>query len=262
MTVPPGPITGGTPPPEPWLSESSIWQEVESGSYQIDLPEWNRLAGRATGSILDLGCGTGRVAHRLAEAGHAVVGVERDPGIAADYRRLSAGRDAEVVVGDVLDLHLDPDRSLPGRFGLVIAPQQLVQIVGGTEARGRLFARVAALLPAGGTAAFAFTPDLPDRSLELDLLPDLREVSGWVYSSRPVSIEAADDRVEVTRIRKRVSPDGSLAESASVIGFDRLRPERLERELDAAGLEPAGTISLPATTEHVASLILVAVRSG
>lgn len=236
-----------------------MWQEVESGSYRIDLPAWQEIADGASGPVLDLGCGTGRVAHHLAARGHRVVGIERDPGIAADYRRLASGGNATVSVADVVELgsHRPPSAG----YGLVIAPQQLVQIVGGAAARRRLFSGVSALLPAGGKAAFAFTPDLPDRSLELDLLPDLRELAGWVYSSRPVSIEAAADRVDVTRIRKRVAPDGSMAESASVISFDRLAPDLLERELAAAGLTATGTIDLPETAEHVASLILVAVRS-
>lgn len=236
-----------------------MWQEVESGSYRIDLPEWQRLARQTAGPVLDLGCGTGRVAHRLAEAGHTVVGVERDPGIAEDYVRLSPGPNATIVVADVLELLSSPPA--PGRFGLVIAPQQLIQIAGGEAARSRLLTGVRALVADGGKAAFAFTPELPDRSLELELLPDLQEFSGWVYSSRPVSIEAASDLVEVTRIRKRVDPDGTMAESASVTRFDRLEPGRLERELAAAGLTATASVPLPATPEHVASLILVAVRS-
>lgn len=246
-------------PPVPWISESSVWQEVESGSYRIDLPEWERLADGTDSPVLDLGCGTGRVARHLAEAGHTVVGVERDPGIAADYERLSPGPRATVVVADALHLAADPPP--PGKFGLVVAPQQLVQTVGGAELRHLLIDGIAALLEPGAVAAFAFTPDLPQRSTELDLLPDLREISGWVYSSQPVSIEATADRVEVTRVRKRVSPAGELQETTVVIAFDRLEAEQLERELDEAGLSPREVIPLPATAEHVASLILVAVRS-
>ncbi|MCE0488255.1 class I SAM-dependent methyltransferase [Ornithinimicrobium sediminis] len=45
------------------------------------------------GDVLDLGCGTGRVAWRLAELGHRVVGVDLDPRMLGSAR----ARDAEVA---------------------------------------------------------------------------------------------------------------------------------------------------------------------
>jgi tRNA G46 methylase TrmB len=51
------------------VSAEAIWHDVECGSYQADLPLWEELAQRAQGAVLELGCGTGRVALHLARRG-------------------------------------------------------------------------------------------------------------------------------------------------------------------------------------------------
>jgi ubiquinone/menaquinone biosynthesis C-methylase UbiE len=52
----------------------AITREVPGGD---DIGFFRRLAETTTGPILELGCGTGRVAVPLAEAGHEVVGIDR-----------------------------------------------------------------------------------------------------------------------------------------------------------------------------------------
>src|SRR5262245_49884815 len=42
-----------------------------------DLPFWRNLARHAGGTVLELGCGTGRLAIPLARAGASVVGIDR-----------------------------------------------------------------------------------------------------------------------------------------------------------------------------------------
>src|SRR5439155_26878977 len=61
------------------LTAAAIWHDVECASYEADLPLWRELAARARGPILDLGCGTGRVALDLAARGHDVTGLDCEP---------------------------------------------------------------------------------------------------------------------------------------------------------------------------------------
>jgi len=59
--------------------------------------------------LLDLGCGTGQHLELLAEAGHAVLGVDRSPGMAEQARaRLARYRErAAVIEGDLHDIEPD-----------------------------------------------------------------------------------------------------------------------------------------------------------
>lgn len=240
----------------PLNSEAAIWQAVESGGYVVDLPFWERIVAESLTPAIDLGCGIGRVAHHLARSGVPVLGVERDAGMAAEFARHSPGSHARVLVGDVLELPgLFPATA---RFDRILAPQQLIQILGGALARKRLLSGTASMLSPGGVAAFALAPELPDRSVELDLPPDELSLDGWTWSSRPVSIEAAFDRIEVTRIREQRSPAGERTVGVSVVRFDRLDPPRFRIELEAAGLIPHGTVRVPHTDLHVGSLIMTA----
>ena len=52
----------------------TIWHEVECGSYAADLALWSELAAEVAGPVLELGCGTGRVALHLAAEGREVTG--------------------------------------------------------------------------------------------------------------------------------------------------------------------------------------------
>ena len=62
--------------------EAAIWHDVECGSYTADLELWEELSGEGA-AVLDLGCGTGRVALHLARRGRRVTGLDRDPQLLA-----------------------------------------------------------------------------------------------------------------------------------------------------------------------------------
>jgi len=60
--------------------------DQEYGAWEPDGPFYERLAHRYGGPVLELGCGTGRVALGLARQGFAVVGVEVAPAMLARAR--------------------------------------------------------------------------------------------------------------------------------------------------------------------------------
>jgi len=61
------------------------------------------VVGAATMDVVDVGCGIGRWAERLAAAGHRVTGIEPAPAMAAAARRRLAGSDARLVESRVED---------------------------------------------------------------------------------------------------------------------------------------------------------------
>lgn len=104
-----------------------------------------RAAG--TGArVVELGCGTGRIAVPLAQAGLDVVGVDVSPEMLdqARERAAAAGVDVEWVAADATV-------ELPGRqVDVVVCVFNTLFMVGDQDAQVRMFALVARALRAGG----------------------------------------------------------------------------------------------------------------
>jgi SAM-dependent methyltransferase len=225
-----------------------VWHDVECGGYSADLPLWEELA---EGSVLDLGCGTGRVALHLARRGRAVIGLESHPNLVAAFNERAGGLAAIAVAGDAREF------ALGGEFDLVLAPMQLIQLFADSEERIHCLQCVAAHLAPGGVAAFAIVEGIPDPVEGPPPLPDTREVDGWVYSSLPIEAEIDADVLRARRLRQTVSPDGELSEELDEILLRMLDRPALEREAEAAGLRPAGTLAVPPSTDHVGSTVVL-----
>lgn len=258
-----GPVAGGgsalrarassTPPPPmpPARDAHVIWHEVECGAYDADLELWEELAGEHGGSILDLGCGSGRVALHLARRGQAVTALDSDTALVAALRERSVDLPLDAVVGDVRKLELGAE------FALVLLPMQLVQLLSGAAERAGCLHGVAAHLVPGGLVALAIVESMPEPVDGAPPLPDTREVDGWVYSSLPVDARVGDDEIRVRRLRQTVSPDGELAEELHEIGLRGLDAATLEGEAESVGLRPAGRRAVPPTVDHVGSTVVL-----
>jgi 2-polyprenyl-3-methyl-5-hydroxy-6-metoxy-1,4-benzoquinol methylase len=104
--------------------------------------------------VLDAGCGTGRVAIRLAELGHDCVGVDLDESMLAVARARAPGLAWQLADLATFDLLAD---GLPD-FDLVVAAGNVVPLVAeGTEAR--VVARLAAHVRPGGVLVTGFGLD-------------------------------------------------------------------------------------------------------
>jgi SAM-dependent methyltransferase len=232
-----------------------VWHDVECGAYTADLPLWRELAGRAGGPVLELGAGTGRVALDLAERGHRVTALEVDGELLEELARRSEAAGLEVET-----LHADARRiDLPARFALVIAPMQLLQVVGGPAGRAAVLRGAARALAPGGAFAAALA-ELDEAVAPEDAeppVPDVGERDGWVFSSLPLDVRPEPGGVAVERLRQLVSPAGRLTEERHTQLLHSLSPEQLEREAAAAGLHPAERREIAATTDHVGSTVVV-----
>jgi SAM-dependent methyltransferase len=235
-----------------------LWHDAECGSYSADLPFWRELAGEVDGPVLDLGCGTGRVALDLAERGHEVTAVDIEPRFVDELRRRARERDLSVTaaVEDACRLRLE--RS----FALALAPMQLVQIVGGAAARAAMLRGVKRHLVPGGRFAAAITPPAAGLAAEGEVppLPDVLERDGWVLSSYPLEIHVEDRGVAVERLRQLVSPTGVLSHERNTVRLDAVTAAGLEAEGREAGLVPAGLAAIPETADHVGSTLVILER--
>jgi SAM-dependent methyltransferase len=245
---------------------AAIWHDVECGSYDADLPLSEELAGRHGDPILDLGCGTGRVALHLARRGRRVYGLDRDPALldaladrAADLDPPRAGKNSDALVET---LAADArDFELPEPVALALAPMQFLQLLPGAADRLACLRCVAAALRPGGLLAAAIVESLPPSDGPLPPLPDVREVNGWVYSSLPVTAATAGERIVLRRLRQTVSPAGELREEDDEIQLRTFGAEDLEAEAAEAGFVPTGHRLIPETDAHVGSLVVLLERS-
>jgi SAM-dependent methyltransferase len=130
-----------------------------------DLDLYLALAARASGPVLELAAGTGRLAVPLAEAGHAVTAVDVDPFMLARLRRRLAGAgDAArarvtIVEGDLLDLGLPA----AGSFTLAFIALNSLFLLATRDAQRQAFRGMADHLAPGGLAvADVWLPDADD----------------------------------------------------------------------------------------------------
>jgi SAM-dependent methyltransferase len=237
------------------ISEGLVvaWHDAECGGYAADLPVWRELAEEAGGPILDVGCGSGRVALDLAERGHEVTGVDSEAPLIGALRHRADGLPVTAYTADARSLDLGR------RFALCIAPMQVVQLMGGPAGRARMLAAVARHLQPGARFAVALADpfeELPPQDALLPL-PDVREKDEWVLSSQPIAVRAEEHGVAIDRVRQAVSPEGELTEEVVTIVLDHLSPEGLEAEAAEQGYAALPRRRVEATQDYVGSTVVV-----
>jgi SAM-dependent methyltransferase len=236
---------------------SVIWHDIECGAYTEDLPVWRGLADRHGSPVLDLGAGTGRVALDLARRGHAVTGLDLAPELIEELARRAQAEGLENVEAVSADARAF---ALERTFAVCLVPMQTIQLLGGSEGRTRCLECARAHLNPGGILAIAIVETVECYE-ELEgvpgPLPDMLERDGVVYFSQPTAVRAGPDAFVLERRRERVSADGARSVEDNVIRLDALSAGQLEAEAAAVGLIPHKRIEIPASADHVGSLVAV-----
>jgi SAM-dependent methyltransferase len=142
-------MTGDVPRGEPY---DRRFEELAAGGADMH-GEAAFVASFGPESVLDAGCGTGRVAIELSRRGFVVVGVDLDPGMLETARKKAP--QLEWVHGDLAD----PALVLGRHFDVVLmAGNVLIFVAPGTE--GSVVSNMAAHLAPGGRliAGYSLTP--------------------------------------------------------------------------------------------------------
>ena len=160
------------------------------------------------GSVLDAGCGTGRVAIELAQRGLDVVGVDLDPAM-LDLARGKAP-DQPWIQGDLASTVVVDAAGERRLFDAVIAAGNvMIFLERGTEAA--VVANIAEHLRPGGVLVAGF--QLSDAYLQLHVYDALAERNGLVLESRYSTWQGApfsggDYAVSVHRRTAATAPSG------------------------------------------------------
>jgi len=135
------------------------WENAQTVQRR-DVAFWQRLEAPVDGTVLELGCGTGRICLPVARSGARIVGIDRSaPMLARAQRRLVRAHldgHAVLVRGDI--------RALPFRrsqFDLVMAPYGILQSLVRPRDLTAALASIAQVVSKGGRLGVDLVPDLP-----------------------------------------------------------------------------------------------------
>ena len=147
------------------------WENAQTLGRR-DVPFWRNLALNSGGTVLELGCGTGRVSLPLARAGVPLVGVDRSPAMLAFARQRMARdrlhRVLRLVQADIRHLPFPPDPAKPksrshsrDRFAMVMAPYGILQSLLRERDLASTLSEVHRVLQPDGMFGLELVADLP-----------------------------------------------------------------------------------------------------
>ena len=242
---------------------AAIWHDVECGAYDGDLALWEELAGAAGGPILDLGCGTGRVALHLARRGHRVHRAS------TSTRTLVAAlneRGGGLPAGERRRRRRPRLRARTATFALVLAPMQLIQLLGERRrARRAACAASPRTCAPAGRLAVAIVERLPradERGARRRCPTSARSTAGSTRACR--STPGRRRQRSSSAACARPSPRRRAERGGDEIRIcDRSAPTTLEAEAARRGFVPAGRgARSPPTDVHVGSTVVLLERGA
>lgn len=185
--------------------------------YTDDIPFWLDLAAQADGSVLELGCGTGRVLLPLANAGNQVYGLDND----RDMLRFLANRLTPVSQSLVHLIQADMSQfHFATAFGLIILPCNTLSTLTPAALRKMLVCAFEHLRPEGIFAASLPNPQvlaqMPKHGPE-----EVEEVFPHPEDGQPVQVSSAWQRDEqffsVSWFYDHLLPDGQVERMQAVV---------------------------------------------
>lgn len=211
------------------------WENAQTLGRR-DVPFWQRVASRAGGRVLELGCGTGRVSIPLAKAGVEIVGVDRSaPMLEQARKRIRAGGSkgpprVRLVRADI--------RALPfgdGSFPTVIAPYGILQSLTRPRDLTAALASVARVVAHGGTFGIDLVPDVP-KWREYSNRVQLRGRAGRAHLTLVESVRQDPKRRLTTFQQTFVERRGERTEEHQFeLTFRTLSVAEMTRQLERAG---------------------------
>jgi SAM-dependent methyltransferase len=165
-----------------FLAEHYSWMFGDFHAKVQENKDFFRLNGfepRLGGKALDLGCGSGFQSIALSKLGFRVLAIDMCETLLNELRNRSAGRDIDVVQGDILDYNIYADK---GPFEVAVCMGDTLTHLQKTREVSALFATIYPLLEQGGRLALSFR----------DLTAELKGID------RIIPVRSDDDKIMAT----------------------------------------------------------------
>jgi len=206
--------------------------DLEYGQPGADAPFYRQLAEGVEGPVLDLACGTGRIALDLARAGHDVTAVDLSDAMLAHAASKPGAEEVEWVQQDARELKLRP------KFDLVTLAGNSFQAFLTNDDRDAVLKAVYRQLRPGGR--FAFSTRFP-QPLELARRVDVPELwhSYLDADGHQVVVSGTQHFHPVAQVMhhetyRQYAVDGSPAAAPTGVALRYHFPQELEAALKAA----------------------------
>ena len=213
------------------------WENAQTVGRR-DIAFWQRMAATVKAPILELGCGTGRVAIPVAKAGATVIGIDRSESMLArgrsKVRRARVGSSVQLIRGDIRYLPF-PDRTFP----LVMAPYGILQSLLDEKLLAATLEDVRRVLRRDGVFGMELVADLPAWDEYANRVTLRGERGPHGKPIRLIETVKQDRRKHITRFEQTfVEGRGkAVTRKTFTLGFRTLSVPQMVQRLDAAGLE-------------------------
>jgi ubiquinone/menaquinone biosynthesis C-methylase UbiE len=200
-----------------------------------DVGFWQRTASGVRGPVLELGCGTGRIAVPLARAGINLVGIDRSGRMLARAARRAATvrsrrRHLTLVRGDIRHLPFAPER-----FGLVIGAYGILQSLLSDPDLTTTLRSAARVLKPGGLLGIDLVPDVP-RWSEYDGRVQMRGRMRGAHLTLIESVRQEPEKRRTTFEQRYVERRGrEIREHRFELTFRTLTIPEMRRRLERTG---------------------------
>jgi SAM-dependent methyltransferase len=249
-------------------SEFPLLYHVHHSRHNEDLPFWKALAWEApkshhAGSLLELGCGTGRVLIPLAESGLQVFGLDKDAGMLAILKRNlqpHLRQRVHVWLSSVTQFHLEK------QFACILLPCNTLSTFSKLTRQAMLVNVRMHLQPDGIFAASLPNPELL-RRLPATTEPEVEELFLHPRDGEPVQVSSYWKRegqsFRVFWNYDHLLPNGHVERVSAQIVHQLNSADVYFSELKVAGftrLRVYGDFDRSEYTRRSPSLILIAAR--
>jgi len=178
--------------------------------HQDDIPFWESSAARHPGTLLELGCGTGRVLLALAQAGNPVVGLDKDENMLA-FLKNNLTPDLALHVAVIQADFLRFRFSKP--FSLIIMPCNTYSTLPANDRRSVLACARQNLSP-GGAFTVSMSNPLLLETIPFRSDPQVEDIFLHPLTGDPVQVSSSWERTKKSLTVKWhydiLKPDGDV----------------------------------------------------